>query len=197
MMKIGILAALVAALAGIAAPSFAHTEIYATTLSGPAEAPPNVSPGTGSARVTFDLDLLTMRVEASFSGLLGNVTASHIHCCTALPSVGTIGVATPIPTFPGFPSGVKSGSYDQTFDLTQASSYNPAFVTANGGSLSSSLNTLLAGVGAGKAYLNVHTSSFPGGEIRGFLQPVPEAQTYALMLVGLTAVGMAVRARRA
>ncbi len=137
-----------------------------------------------------------MRVEASFSGLLGNVTASHIHCCTALPSAGTIGVATPIPSFPGFPSGVTAGTYDQTFDLTAASSYNPAFVTNNGGTLSTAMNTLLAGIGAGKSYLNIHTSQFPGGEIRGFLQPVPEAQTYALMLTGLVTVGALARTRR-
>ncbi len=42
-MRVNVLAAPAMALAGFAAPSFAHTEIYTTTLSGPAEAPPNVS----------------------------------------------------------------------------------------------------------------------------------------------------------
>src|SRR3990172_9203983 len=81
---------------------------YSVVLSGAAEATPNTSPGTGSGLVTVDLDLATMRVEASFSDLVGNVSAAHIHCCTADPGTGTAGVATPTPTFPGFPSGVTA-----------------------------------------------------------------------------------------
>lgn len=46
-------------------------------------------------------------------------------------------------------------------------------------------------------YVNLHTSVFPGGEIRGQLAPVPEASTYAMMLGGLGLVGfMAARRRR-
>lgn len=190
---IGRLAA--AVILAVAIPSFAHTQVYTATLSGPAEAPPNSSPGIGSATVTVDYDLLTMRVQTSFSGLLGNVSVAHIHCCTAAALTGTVGVATPTPSFPGFPSGVTAGSYDRTFDLTLASSYNPAFVTANGGTVSGALNTLGLGLDAGKAYFNVHSSLYPGGEIRGFLQPVPEAETYLMMLVGLGVVGVAVRRR--
>jgi hypothetical protein len=73
-----------------------------------------------------------MFIDVSFSGLLGTTTASHIHCCTPTPLSGTAGVATTTPTFAGFPLGVTSGTYMNTLDLTLASSYNPAFVTANG-----------------------------------------------------------------
>jgi PEP-CTERM motif-containing protein/CHRD domain-containing protein len=50
---------------------------------------------------------------------------------------------------------------------------------------------------AGEAYLNIHTTNFPGGEIRGYLTvaAVPEPETFALLLVGLGAVGWAVRRR--
>ena len=65
----------VAALAAL--PLAAHEVEYQATLSGAAEAPPNGSPGTGFAEVTIDLDLATMHVEVSFSGLLGSTTASH------------------------------------------------------------------------------------------------------------------------
>ena len=34
--------------------------------------------------------------------------------------------------------------------------------------------TLFNGLFAGTEYLNIHTTAFPGGEIRGFLSPVPE-----------------------
>ena len=187
-----------AALALAAAlPAAAHETIYVADLSGAAEAPPNASPGTGTVRVTIDFDLVTMRVEASFSGLIGTTSAAHIHCCTASPGVGTAGVATPVPSFPGFPSGVTSGSYDQTFDMTDAGSYNPAFVTASGGTVGDAFAALVAGMDGGQAYLNLHTSIFPGGEIRGFLAPVPETETYALMLLGLALVGAATRRSRA
>ncbi len=44
----------------------AHDRIYTASLSGPEESPANASPGTGYVTVTIDLDLFTMRVEASF-----------------------------------------------------------------------------------------------------------------------------------
>lgn len=182
-------------LGALALPALAHDVIYIATLSGANEAPANNSPGTGFATLTVNEDNFTMRLETSFSGLDGNVTAAHIHCCTAAPGAATAGVATPVPSFPGFPSGNTFGDYDRTFDMTLASSFNPAFVTANGGSTGSAFNALLAGIGTGRAYLNIHTSAVPAGEIRGFfaLAPIPEPETYALMLAGLGLVGVATR----
>ena len=156
---------------------------YTTTLSGANENPANSSTGIGSARVTVDLDTVTMRVEATFSDLIGDVTAAHIHCCTAPP--GNVGVATPTPTFPGFPAGVKSGAYDMTFDMSLDSSYNASFVAGNGGTVSDALNALVAGLDSGSAYLNIHTTNVGSGEIRGFLQAVPEPSCGVLMLMGM------------
>lgn len=170
---------------------------YTITLSGPAESPPNVSPGTGSGSVSIDTVAQTMQVNVTFSGLTGTTTASHIHCCTAVPGTGTAGVATQTPTFIGFPLGVTSGTYSHAFDMTQAGSYNPAFITANGGTPASAFAVLVAGIDAGEAYLNIHTSTFTGGEIRGFLvsvpvsspatapRDVPEADTLLLLGGGL------------
>jgi hypothetical protein len=154
------------------------------------------SAGTGTAKVTIDFDLVTMRVEASFSGLGGNTTASHIHCCV-LPGTN-IGVATQTPSFVGFPLGVKLGSYDHTFDMGLASSYNAAFITGNGGTVGSAFNALVAGMDAGKSYLNIHTTTFSGGEIRALLvlTPVPEPETYGMLLAGLALVGAIARRRK-
>ena len=158
---------------------------YTAALSGLNEAPANASPGTGFAVVTLDDVLNTMRVQVSFADLLGTTTASHIHCCTTIPLTGTAGVATTTPTFAGFPLGVTSGSYDNTLDMTLASSYNPAFVTAHGGTTVGARAFLFSGMALNESYLNIHTSLFGGGEIRGFLTAVPEPATLALMGVGL------------
>ena len=186
-------AALLACAAAL--PAAAHQGIYTADLSGANEAPPNASPGTGWARVTIDFDLVTMRVEVSFADLLGGTTAAHIHCCTATPNTGTAGVATQLPSFVEFPLGVTSGSYDHTFDMTDAGSYPPSFITNSGGTVGGAFAALTLGMDEGRTYLNLHTNEFPAGEIRGFLQPVPEPETYALMLLGLAAVGAVARRR--
>ena len=192
--------ALLAASAALlaAAPAMAHIVVYTTPLSGAAEDPPNASPGSGTARITVDDHAFSMRVQASFSDLSGQTTAAHIHCCTALAEAGTAGVATMVPSFAGFPLGVAAGSYDNSFDMTLASSWNPAFLTANGGSTANAFSSLVTGLNQGTAYFNVHSNAFPGGEVRGFLAvtPIPEPQTYALMLAGLAAVGIAAKRRR-
>ncbi|MBL7814656.1 MAG: CHRD domain-containing protein [Saprospiraceae bacterium] len=149
-----------------------YAQTYTATLSGAAEAPPNSSAGVGSVTVIINTTLNTMRVQVSFSGLTGNTTAAHIHASTVAAGTGTAGVATTTPSFVGFPSGVTSGSMDNTFDMTLASSYNASYITANGGTTSLAFDALKAGIAGGQAYFNIHTSFLGGGEIRGFLGTV-------------------------
>jgi CHRD domain len=177
-------AAIVAAAVLSASTSRAAIYTFDANLDGPSESPPNASPGTGFATVTFDTTLNLMNVNLSFSGLLGTTTASHIHSATAAPGTGAAGVATTTPYFAGFPLGVTSGSYNNTLDMTLASSYNPAFVTANGGTTAGAEAALLSGLLADKAYLNIHTTVFPGGEITGFLTLVPEPGVVTLLALG-------------
>jgi hypothetical protein len=168
--------------------------IYQAVLNGPSESPPNASPGTGFAEVDYFSVTHLLHIHVTFSGLLGPTTASHIHAATTSPGIGTAGVATTTPYFAGFPIGVTSGIFDTTLDLTQASSYNPSYITANGGTTASAELALTSALAADEAYLNIHTSTFPGGEIRGFLVLVPEPSTIALL--GLGVVAFAVRRRR-
>jgi hypothetical protein len=158
------------------------------------------SSGSGSALVTFDTTAHTLNVSFSFSNLTGTTTVAHIHCCVPTPGTGTIGVATYPGTFPGFPSGLTSGSYSSPtpIDLTLASSYTggaTGFLTiAGGGTPAGAEAALLQGLLTGRAYLNVHTNFAPGGEIRGFLAAVPEPAT--CVLLGLAVAAVAARGRR-
>jgi len=165
---------------------------FTATLTGPNESPPNASPGTGFAIVDFDSLAHTLRVRVTFSGLTSGTTASHIHTPTPTPGTGTAGVATQVPTFSAFPLGVTSGTYDQTFDTLLDSTYNPAFEAANGGTASSAEAALAAGLAADEAYLDIHTTNFPGGEIRGFLVPlaVAEPGSLALLVCALIVFGV-------
>ncbi|MES2263088.1 MAG: CHRD domain-containing protein [Pseudomonadota bacterium] len=162
---------------------------YIGNLSGAAEEPPNASPALGSAVVIFDLAAHTLQVDVLFNGLVGASTAAHIHCCTATPGTGTTGVATETPTFGGFPLGVSSGMYTMGYDTTLASSWNPSFISANGGNTAGAEAAFGAGLASGSAYLNIHSDAYPSGEIRSFLlQPVPEPGSWAMLLLGIPAV---------
>jgi CHRD domain/VPDSG-CTERM motif len=176
--------------------TFAHatTIHFQADLSGPAESPANLSPGKGLADVYFDDVAQTMEVKVTFWDLLAGVTASHIHAATTLANTGTAGVATETPTFGGFPLGVTSGSYDHIYDLTLAPSFNGSFITANGGTVASASTAFENALLGEKAYLNIHTTQFPAGEIRGFLHNVPDSASTALLL-GLALGGMATLSR--
>lgn len=146
---------------------FADAQVYNAVLSGPNEDPPNASPGIGNTTVTITGTL--MRIEASFSGLIGNTTIAHIHAPTSVAGSGNAPVVVKLPTLPGFPAGVQSGSYDITVNMEDPSSYTLAFLSANGGTVATAFAALKGAMDNGKAYFNIHTTVFSAGEIRGFL----------------------------
>lgn len=176
--------AMALALAMIGTDARADILKFQASLDGPSESPPNASPGTGWSGLVIDTVAQTLFIQTAFEGLIAPTTVAHIHGPTAVAGAGTASVATQVPTFVGFPAGVTEGSYDNTFDLTDLGTYNPAFVAANGGTAASASAALILALLEGKAYLNIHTSAFPAGEIRGFYQVVPEPSSVALLSAG-------------
>ncbi|MDH4021539.1 MAG: CHRD domain-containing protein [Gammaproteobacteria bacterium] len=167
-----VLIALAVLLIAAAPGANAASIVYASSLG------PEVLGATGSGSVTLIYDDVaqTLDIAANFTGLSGTTTVAHIHCCVAVAGTGTVGVAVTPGTLPGFPVGVTAGSYATVIDLTDSASYTGAFLTGAGGTAALAEAALIAGLDAGKAYFNVHSSTFGGGEIRGFpVIPVPAA----------------------
>lgn len=142
---------------------------FQATLSGLGENPVNASPATGFGTVILNAAQTQITVDESWSGLTAPATASHIH------GPGGVGTnAAVLFPFSGVPAATSGSIPEQTFAITaQQVSY----------------------LFSGFLYMNVHTSTFPGGEIRGQLLLVPEPTTAALLGLGL-AGGMAIRAYR-
>ncbi|MBL8329759.1 MAG: CHRD domain-containing protein [Rubrivivax sp.] len=178
------------ALAALPLAAAAEVKVYGANLA------PEVAGATGNGYVQISYDTVqhTLAIATSFAGLSGNTTVAHIHCCVNAP--GFVGVAVTPGTLPGFPVGVSAGSYSVNLNLTLASSFTGSFVAgAGGGTLAGAESALIAALDAGRAYFNVHSSAFPSGEIRGFVTPVPEPSTVALMALGLAAIAWRQRHR--
>ena len=108
---------------------------------------------------------------------------SHSLSCPYAPV--QLVVPTRPPSLP-IPLGLSSGSFGATLDLDYVDAFgvavniHPAFVTA-AGSLNQAINNFVAGLNSGRVYLNIHSSTFPGGEIRSDMPPLPTSACAADM----------------
>jgi hypothetical protein len=188
------LSVLALAAASVAAPAFAQSGMttWKAVAAGALEEPPNPSPGLSVT--TIDLSGTQMFVDTPFSGLLGTTVMAHIHCCTTEAFRGVAPVAVP---FDDFPTGVNAGTYANAIPLYEETSYDPAFLASHGGTPQGAASALLDAIAANEAYVNIHTSRYPNGEIRGFLvaAPVPEPGEWAMLGAGLSGL-MWMRRRR-
>lgn len=173
-----------AAASSLAVPALAQSggSNYQAVAVGALEVPPNASPGY--ATVALEIPGRQLFVDLSFRDLLGTTTGAHIHCCTSDAFSGTAPIALP---FEDFPTGVRAGEYTAAFNLGDEATYDPAFLSANGGTAAGAAAALLAGMNANEAYVNFHTDAYPNGEIRGFAvaAPIPEPAEWAMLGIGL------------
>ncbi|WP_017667450.1 CHRD domain-containing protein [Sandarakinorhabdus sp. AAP62] len=177
-----------AALAIAASPAAATS--YAATLLGANEVPARNTPATGIGTLVLSADNRFAQVDVSFTGLTAPLTVAHAHCCAAAGA--NAGVAIDF-----LPPSLSAGSFSRLYDLTLASTYTGGFITASGGTAALAQARFLTALDAGQVYFNLHTSTFPGGEIRGNLGAVPEPSSWAMLIAGFGLVGAAARRRRA
>ncbi len=138
-----------------------------TRLSGFQEVPAVSTPATGEFRGKIDRFDSQLEYEIEYSGLRGNVTQAHIHFGQRSVNGGIMiwlcGTATnPGPA--GTPLCPQEGTVKRT--VTAADVIGPAGQGITAGAFAEALRAMRAGA----AYANVHSSMFPGGEIRGQIQ---------------------------
>ena len=147
---------------------------YVASLNGSLGSPPNSSPGTGNATFYFDTITHLLTISVSFSGLVGTTTVAHIHADTSVSGTGIAGVALELT---GFSAGLTTGTYSTTINLLSLLSYSSSYLSAHGGTATSAETDLLAAMTDGRAYLNIHSNLYPGGEISGsiYLDSTPSS----------------------
>jgi hypothetical protein len=152
----------------------ADTITFTAVLSGANEVPARTTDATGTATLVVDTVTGKAVLTISFSGLTTGLTGAHIHCCA--------GPTANAPVFHGFDSQLTAGA-------TSGSLTNytlPITLTAQN----------IADLQNGLMYINIHSSTYPGGEIRGQLYAVPEPGTLLLLGAGLISAASALKKRR-
>jgi hypothetical protein len=133
-----LVALLVIVAAVIPAASFADTG-FSCVLNGGNEVPANGSLATGTGTCVLNNAQTQLTYTVVYSGLVANRTASHFH------GPALAGVNAPV-IFGIAGAGATSGTISGVWNLTAGN---------------------VADLFAGKLYLNVHSQTFGGGEIRG------------------------------
>lgn len=147
-------------------PAGAQNRNFKATLAGYQEVPAISTAGGGTFQARISDDGAAIHYQLSYDGLEGNVSMAHIHvgqrsvnggiAVWLCSNLGTPGVQ-PCPAPPATISGIAMA----------ANVVGPAGQGVAAGEFAELVRAIRAGV----AYVNVHTSLHPGGEIRSQLSP--------------------------
>ena len=160
------------------APANASLIEFHATLLGANEAPPNMSPATGSINAVLNDATNFLTVNGTFTGLQSPTVSAALQVAPA-------GINGPIAlnlSVVGFPGGVTSGIFGGTFDLAAP----PPLGLLGGITVATFITQLVAG----NIYANIRTEDIPAGEIRGQLNLIPLPAALPLFATGLGALGL-------
>lgn len=128
---------------------------------------PVSSPASGSFEATIDDAAREIHFRLSYAGLEGTVRQAHIHFGQRSVS-GGISIwlcetaANPRPAgSPDVPDCPQSGTVESTVGASHVLGPTAQGIAAG------EFDEIAAAIRAGRAYANVHSSLFPGGEVRG------------------------------
>jgi Cu/Zn superoxide dismutase len=164
MRRIGVLVGMLALALLALAPTAQAGDNFVATLAGGQEVPTRDTQAVGVATFKLREDGAALRFKVNVANL-DNAVAAHIHC-------GAVGVNGPVGVtlFMGAPAG---GGVNGTLAEGTITAPDPG-----NGCGWVDLAAVLAAIGSGDTYVNVHTNDgvapantgpgdFPGGEIRG------------------------------
>jgi CHRD domain len=129
--------------------------------------------GKGTTRVRIDSNKDSISYELSYSGLSSPVTQAHIHFAQKGVNGGIIvylcdntGLAPG-----GVPACPNSGTVTGTATAVDVNPPNNPLPVTTQGIAPGDFAALIAAIEHDAGYINVHTTNFPSGEIRGQLKP--------------------------
>ena len=166
--SVGLLAAFVIGSYAVAGSDKDH--VKADTLSGYFEGAaggPVSSSATGAFEADIDDAAREIHFTLSYSGLEGDIRQAHIHFGQRSVNAGISiwlceTAANPRPAgTPDVPDCPQSGTVEATVGAGHV--VGPAAQ----GIAAGEFEEIAAAIRAGRAYANVHSSKFPGGELRG------------------------------
>jgi CHRD domain len=126
--------------------AMAQTYTFTSVLSGSNEVPPNISTATGTLTGTYDATSKLITLSVTYAALTGTLTASHLHQA-AVGLNGSV-IVNLAPS-----TGANAGTFGGTFSIPPANE---------------------ASLLSGNFYVNLHSTAFSGGEIRGQLALLPK-----------------------
>jgi len=143
----------------LAAPAaYSQTERFSASLSGGNEVPPINSAGTADFQMSIQPGAISFSLD--FADLSSPLVVAHLHFA---PSKVAGGVMIFLCGGGGQPACPAATSGSITGTITAANVTGPA----TQGIAATDLDSALEAVRNDRSYANMHTTNFPGGEIRG------------------------------
>jgi len=119
--------------------------------------------GSGQFRAVVDEAAQTITYRLTYTGLEGTVTQSHIHIGGAAQSGGiSVFLCSNLGNGPATTQACPAAPGTITGTITPLDVIGPVGQGVTAGQF----NELIAALRAGKTYVNVHSTLYPGGEIR-------------------------------